>query len=66
MDAPHVLLSYNMQKTAKGFIPLSYKIIDVCNLLLKLKQEWNASNKVLYDKDAYEVIYEEGKFDAAP
>jgi len=53
-DARHVVMAFGMLAKAipdsrnSSYIPVSYKIIDLADLLCDVKYEFNASNKSLY------------------
>ncbi|MEO0116269.1 MAG: hypothetical protein ABIK97_01855 [candidate division WOR-3 bacterium] len=55
-DAFHLLMSFELdtaeRKGKKAFIPISWQIYTLDQLLIQVKHEFNASNRDLYRKDA--------------
>lgn len=55
-DAHHLLISFELEtdtrKNKRAFIPISWQIYALDNLLVQVKHEFNASNKDLYRKES--------------
>lgn len=49
-DALHVVISYEMQRSGDTYTPCSYKLVDLYNLPCRLKEEWQSTNRYLYDE----------------
>ena len=49
-DALYVVISYEMQRSGNTYIPRSYKLVDLYDLPCRLKEEWQSTNRHLYDK----------------
>lgn len=50
-DALHVVISYEMQRSGDTYVPRSYKLVDLYDLPCRLKEEWQSTNRHLYDED---------------
>ena len=48
-DAFHVVISYEMQRSGNIYTPRIYKLIDLYDLPCRLKEEWQSTNRYLYD-----------------
>ncbi|XRO77573.1 restriction endonuclease [Methanocaldococcus sp. 10A] len=55
-DAPHICLSFKIEKKNNNYYATGFKIIDLSKLIGRIKREFNASNKELYKKEL--IIYE--------
>ena len=49
-DALHVVISYEMQRIGDTYTPCSYKLVDLYDLPCRLKEEWQSTNRYLYDE----------------
>ena len=49
-DALHVVISYEMQRSRDTYVPRSYKLVDLYDLPCRLKEEWQSTNRHLYDE----------------
>lgn len=56
IDAHHLLISFELEtdlrKGKRAFIPISWQIYTLDNLLVQVKHEFNASNKDLYREES--------------
>jgi len=49
-DALHVVISYEMQRSGDIYTPCFYKLVDLYDLPCRLKEEWQSTNRYLYDE----------------
>jgi hypothetical protein len=50
-DAPHIVISFKIEKIDNNYYATGFKIVDLCKLTGSIKREFNASNKELYDDE---------------
>jgi len=50
-DANHIVISFEIELSSRGYIAKAYKIVDVSSLLCDVKYEFNSNNKRLYSKN---------------
>jgi len=54
-DAPHIVISFKIEKINNNYYATGFKIVDLYKLTGSIKREFNASNKELYSDEL--VIY---------
>lgn len=57
-DAPHLLISFELEQRAGKYYPRSWRIYDLHDLQVVLKYEYNASSRDIYQNKS--LILEEG------